>query len=159
MTEGQIRNAIKTLYPLIQLPTGCVLVPQRILWSLAEVESSLGKRAEFSRVERSYLPGGKYYNQELYYRYGAAACSSWGVWQVMYPTAVEQGYDGTPWGLLDVYANCICAIRYLNTRAFTQTSPAMTIEEVADAYNSGTHRDEIRPYEYIAKLRQAYNNS
>jgi hypothetical protein len=126
-----------------------------VLWALAGVESSYGRDREEPRYEWSYSPGGPVYLKSstvrrLYERYGPAAACSYGSWQMMFPTAIDLGYTGPPGGLKDDATLAPLVVRYI------ARSQALTLPDVADAYNSGTYRDNIRPLDYTAKVVSAY---
>lgn len=132
--------------------------PKALLAALLFCESSMGQNTE-PRVEPAYLPGGVYFDNELvqeaYQRYGQAAAASYGPWQILYITALELGFDGTPEELADPATNLEFVIKYLNQRAFKRG--AHTLSQIADVYNSGFHLDRNIPVDYIRKCVRAYN--
>ena len=141
----------------VQAPAG--LNTEALLWAIYKCERYV-EHAKFPRFEPAYAPDGIYFkNSELvrreYAKWGNWACCSYSDFQIMYITAVELGYDGPPLALdRDVMA-LPWVVKYLNDRAFARG--AKTVEEVADAYNSGTHRNHYKPLEYIAKCRKYYD--
>ena len=122
-----------------------------LLRAIADVESSYGANST-PRHESAYCRGGRYHRDVLTKLHGCAAHCSYGPWQVMYPTAVELGFEGTPAELANPETNCLYAVRYLNARA----AGAETIEHVARAYNGGNIHATAVPYSYLAKLLTAY---
>lgn len=72
----------------------------------------------------------------------------------MFVTAVELGFNGSP---LDLWKDEIAikwVIKLINERIIGRG--AKTLEEIADAYNSGNFRDSIVPEKYIADLKRHY---
>lgn len=144
---------------LVPLPGG--MIPEALLAAVAWRESKLGLVAG-SRVEPSYLHrerfgGGGLYRAhvpDLVKVYGDSAASSWSSFQIMFPTAWELGYRGTPWGLDDDAVAITWAMEFIRVRALRKG--AVTVEEVADAYNSGTHRDSFVPETYVAAVVNHY---
>ena len=129
--------------------------PALVLWAFAGVESSYGRDRLLARLEPSYSPGGAFYRQskavrDLWARWGPGANCSYGSWQMMFPTAVDLGYPGTPEGLQadDVLAPLVC--HYL------ARAQGGTLENAADSYNSGSWRDRFVPLDYLAKIVAAY---
>ncbi|MCE5247950.1 hypothetical protein LLG88_13635 [bacterium] len=126
-----------------------------VLWAFAAVESSYGRDRGVPRHERAYAPGGVMYRQsaavrDLYARFGPGAACSYGTWQMMFPTARELGFNGPPEALKDdaVLAPLVCR--------FLVRSQGGTLENAADAYNSGSWRDTCVPLDYVAKIVRAY---
>ncbi len=139
------------------MPAGCELNPVALLTALARQESTMGLHGGRSRVEKAYQLGGalcRRHALDLVKAYGDAAASSWSSWQIMYVTAWEMGYRGKPWGLWRDGGAVSWVIQYMRRRAFARG--ALTISEVADAYNSGTHRDEVKPQHYMDRVTQFY---
>lgn len=143
----------------------------RLLHAIAQVETS-GGRNNWPRLEVAYMPTGQRYtvqgrlltgtgtawNAIVAARWGVwglASAASWGPWQVLFHTAADRGYDGPPWDLMDTAISEIWVRRHL---AYLQRRGAQTVEEFADAYNSGTHRDRIIPHAYIADVVAAYQH-
>lgn len=144
---------------LAPLPGG--MVPEALLGAIAWRESKLGLVAG-SRVEPSYLHrerfgGGGLYRAhvpDLVRVYGDSAASSWSSFQIMFPTAWELGFRGAPWTLDDDAVAVGWAMEYVRVRALRKG--AVTVEEVADAYNSGSHRDAFVPGTYVAAVANHY---
>lgn len=126
-----------------------------VLWAFAGVESSFGRDRYVMRFEPSYSPGGKVYRaspfiRDLWRQHGPDAARSFGSWQMMFPTAVQLGYTGTPEGLADdrALAPLVCA--------YMKRAQGGTLENAADAYNSGNWRDRFVPLDYLARIVRAY---
>jgi hypothetical protein len=132
--------------------------PERCLAALLSNESNFGKNTK-PRVEKVYLPGGKYSKTALvkkaYKEYGESAASSLGPWQIMYVTALELGFKGSPDELAEPENNLEMVIKYLNKRALDKG--VMTMSQVADCFNSGNAFDSVKPTGYIRKAIMAYN--
>ena len=88
-----------------------------------------------------------------YHRWGPAAAASWGPWQLLFHTAADLGYKGPPHGLHSRHVSLPYVVLRLDQIA---EAGASTVEDFADAWNSGTHRDSIVPGRYIRKLVAAY---
>lgn len=137
------------------------LRPEALLGAIAWQESQLGLVAG-ARVEPAYLPRRRFAGGGLYRRhvvalvtvYGDAAAASWGAFQIMFPTAWELGYRGAPWDLDDDEAGIYWTIKYIRRRALERG--AITVEQIADAYNSGTHLDRFVPDVYVAGVTTHY---
>lgn len=81
--------------------------------------------------EKRYVKGKPNYNQ-YYEKYGEGASASYGLGQVMYPTAVDLGYEGDPEGLYDPATSLSYAAKYI------KRNQAATPEEIATLYNTGS---------------------
>jgi hypothetical protein len=129
--------------------------PERLLLALVDVESASGRFA-IPRHEASFDYGGRWYNKDLARRWGAWAACSYSSFQIMYPVAVELGFDPerSPGDLNDDDIAVHWAIAYINRRILDKG--AKTIKDFADAYNSGSHRDAFVPTAYCDKFAKAY---
>lgn len=123
-----------------------------LLMAIAANESSMGVDV-FPRLEPAYDLGGYYFKRSYllrkqYERFGDQVARSYGPFQVMYLVAVELGFntDRAPAELADFETNLEMAIKYLNRRAIPH---ADKIEDLFDAYNSGSSRDANVPEHYI----------
>lgn len=129
------------------------VVGMRLLQALAEVESSYGTNAN-SRHESAYCRGGRYYDPLTTKAYGCAAHCSYGIWQVMFPTAINKtGVRFEPRELENPETNLYVACVVVNDIV---DQGASTIEQIADAYNSGSFRDQLVPQAYIGKVKETY---
>lgn len=141
--------------------------------AIEKVETGSG-RNNYPRVEVAYLPVGERFtvqgrilvgtgscvNTIVLNRYRAlspddrlASAASWGPWQMLYHTAVDLGFTGKP---ADLHKREIAepfVDKLLNKIA---ASGAETVEQFADAWNSGNWRDLIFPREYMAAVEAAY---
>lgn len=141
---------------------GAPVPGNRLLLTIAGLESNFGIQREFVRYEKGYAPGGKYFNDSpdlraLYRRWGALACSSFGTFQIMFPTARELGYTGHPIELQQDTTSAFWVNKLINRR-FIQRLQAKTLRDILDAYNSGNHVDRYIPSAYIAKGFDIYNS-
>ncbi|KKN47805.1 hypothetical protein LCGC14_0659260 [marine sediment metagenome] len=89
-----------------------------------------------------------------YNKFGMASGCSFSSWQILYHTAADMGYGGAPWDLWNDHFAIQWVVKLLNR---IHETGADTVAKVADAYNSGTHKDRIVPELYIAKIEAAYN--
>lgn len=149
---------------------------ERLLRAIAHVETSGGIN-NWPRIEVAYLPKGasvtvqgrvitgtgnaftaeaarRYYGLPDESRLGSAA--SWSPWQILYHTAVEQGFDGLPHKLHDPLVAEPLVKKRLTKIALRG---AVKVEHFADAWNSGSFRDSIIPAKYIADVVRAYKES
>lgn len=154
--EDTLRRIIVENAPSIKdrMPWGD---PARLLGAIATVESAFGKY-NVPKHERAFDFGGRLFNRELWLKWGSIQACSFSSWQIMFPVAVELGFDKNrhPCELSDDSIAIHWVIEYLKKRVFDRG--AKTIREVADAYNSGSFKDSIVPFEYIGKVIQAYQN-
>jgi len=152
----------------LRTPIGSDIGPARLLIAIAKVESSFGVHGGRLRVEPAYLPASRLpgthdgplfrrHVRDLFALYGDAACGSWSSWQIMYPTAWELGFRGEPWDLFDDEKAIVWVCAYLNVRAFGRG--AKTLADMADAYNSGDHRDRFVPTRYIEEIQHHYDQA
>jgi hypothetical protein len=142
---------------------------ERILRTIAAVESS-GGRNNWPRLEPAYIPEGleftvqgrivrgtgKLVNQVVrrrWDRWGLESAASWSPWQILYHTAADLGYEGMPHRLHDPDIARPWVERLV---ARIIARGATTPEQIADAWNSGTHKDNIVPHEYIEKFMKAW---
>ena len=151
-----ISRLIREHAPLIKAPEE--LNPEALLWALYWCEKyTAGNRVP--RFEAAYAPGGRYFRfmKHLYDMWGEDACCSYSNFQILYPVAVELGYTGPPLALDHDSISLPYVVRYLNLRVFGRG--ASTIEDVADAYNSGSHKDANKPEEYIKRFVRRYKQA
>jgi len=128
----------------------------QLLWALAGNESSFGANCT-PRHENGYCPDahGRYSSapivQRLTAQFGHAAHCSYGPWQIL---LINCGNDADP----ALFERCEYAamktVGHINTAILDRG--AKTIEQIADAYNSGNFRDGNVPHEYIARLLKNY---
>jgi hypothetical protein len=87
-------------------------------------------------------------------KFGMASGCSFSSWQILYHTAADMGYSGAPWELWNDHFAIQWVVKLLNR---IYETGAETVANVADAWNSGTHKDRIVPEAYIKKLCAAYD--
>ena len=130
----------------------------KLLWALNMVEGS-GQKKVKSRHEpnfyNKYLKGKKEW-ADAEKRYGAQAISSsYGPWQIMYSTAVQYGYKGTPTALSDPKVS----LPYVQKVAGKLNKKySGNLEKVFSAYNAGEGRVGTNP-EYIKKAMDHYKRA
>lgn len=108
-----------------------------LLWAIHQQEAS-GKVQVPSRYEpqfyERYIKGNSEFAQAVK-RYGKeAVASSYGPWQIMYPTAVEMGYQGRPGALSDAAISLPYVIKYLRK---LETKFGDDTAKIIHAYNAG----------------------
>ena len=131
--------------------------PVRFLAAVSMCESSGGLH-RVPRFEKGYAPGGTYYNQNLYNKWGAWACCSYSSFQIMFATATELGYDSNPVELhLKDEIAIVWVRKYFEKRCFAKTTKFITIGNAGDCFNSGSFLDNIIPAKYISDLYIFYN--
>jgi hypothetical protein len=154
----------KEFGPVIQGLTheGAPVDGARLMLTFSGLESNFGKLREFVRYEKGYAPGGTYYNNSEvlradFRRFGCLASSSYGSFQIMFPTAKELGFKGHPIELQKDKVSGYWAMQLIVQR-FIGRFKAKTLRDVLDAYNSGNHVDRHIPTVYIAKGIEFYGN-
>ena len=154
--QDDLRAVIRQEASRLHTPEG--MDPAQLLAALADVESSFGLHA-VPNHEPAYDEGGRYYAsaqhvRDLHKTWGAWAACSYGPWQLLYVLAWEVGFRGTPGDLWTPEGSIEWAIRALNARALDKG--AATVEDVGDAWNSGSFRDANRVEDYRRKIAVAY---
>lgn len=117
-----------------------------ILRAIAMNESAYGTY-NVPKYEKAYDLGGVYGSKELWRKYGAWAACSYSSWQIMYPTALELGFNGSPADLWRDGTAIYYVVELILRRSIRKG--AKSIQDIFDAYNSGSFRDNIIPQEYI----------
>ncbi len=140
-----------------------------LLIAIAMVETE-GGRNNCPRFEVAYIPKGERFTVqgrviegtgacvnsivlERWQKWGLASAASYGPWQILYHTAADRHYRGCPWGLWSQAGSRPFVVAQLERIV---CKGARSIEEVADAWNSGNHFDQIVPHRYIAKVVAEY---
>lgn len=153
-TPSHLEKICAELAPGLQFAFG--LDKYGILMALAGVETDFAK-INRPKHESAYAPGGSYFKntglQGLYKMYGAMASCSWGPWQLMAVKALELGYEGHPALLHDGTLSGPFVVMNLNKIV---QGGALTVEQMCDAYNTGSFRVGEPPKEYIAKFWNYY---
>lgn len=149
-----IKRLITEYAPLI----GEAVDSEALLWAVYECEKYT-KQYRVPRFEHAYAPGGLYFRNSTmvrreYAKWGSYAACSFSNFQIMFIVARELGYDAPPLALDKDSVALPYVVRYINTRVLKRG--AATVEEIADAYNSGTHKDDIKPERYINKFTRKY---
>lgn len=127
--------------------------PVCLLASLAEIESAFGLLA-IPKHEKAYDWGGTYFNRALWSKWGSWAACSYSSFQIMFPAAVELGFSGSPMDLWDDEIAIHWVIDFIQKRILDKG--ASTLEQFADAYNSGSCKDAFVPTEYITRFVASY---
>lgn len=157
LRQQELPNLVELWGKRLEVPADSRIDGRKLLHALARQESTSGRDGGHARVEKAYQPGGGLHRRhvvELFAAYGDAAVASWSSWQIMYPTAWELGMRGQPWDLWDDGEAGKWVVRFIERRAFRKG--ARTVREVADAYNSGTHRDAFQPKRYMDRVERFY---
>lgn len=154
-----IARLIKEHAPNLETPEG--LDSEAVLWAVYGCEHYT-KKYNMPRFEPAYAPGGIYYRnndlvREKYDRWGRTAACSYSNFQILYVTACELGYDGPPIPLDRDSVALPFVTKYINVRIFKRG--ATEVEQVGDAYNSGTHLDRLKPEKYMARFRRFYDKA
>jgi hypothetical protein len=156
---------------------------ERLLAALCMQEST-GWKDRRPNFEPAFYLGGKFASAplinhwqtgvepELHEAMGKLAASSFGPWQLMFPVAVELGFQGHPCELADPYVNIEFAIRYINSRCLDkglkpdddetgdgQITADDLVMQIADAFNSGTHLDRFKPLDYMQRVLVHYRTT
>lgn len=130
----------------------------KLLWALNMVEGS-GQKKVKSRHEpnfyNKYLKGKKAWTEHEK-KYGAEAiASSYGPWQIMYPTAVQLGYKGTPSALADAKVSLPLVQKMVGNLS---KKFGGDLEKVFSAYNAGEGGVGTNP-EYVKKALENYKRA
>ena len=154
VNEKEIARICIQFGPQLNTPPG--IDRAQLLWALSGNESLFGDWCP-PRHERGYHYGSRMYRRskelrDLTKEWGCLAHCSFGPWQVMLVNA--PGYSPVEL-MADVELACKSAVDFLN-RVTLGAQNASTLEEIADAYNSGNFKDDIVPHEYIARLKRNY---
>ena len=108
------------------------------------------------RSERSYRPGGLYFPRMkvLWEKYQDAAACSYSNFQIMFPTASELGFEGTPQELDEDKVAIVWVVELLKRRVIWMARKSRGFapaEAIYDGYNSGNPNDKRIPETYIRK--------
>jgi hypothetical protein len=122
-----------------------------LLRAIAQNESSYGIN-KTPRFEPAFYVGGRMYNhskelQAAIAKYGKPASCSYSSFQIMYETARELGYNGDPVSLNDDSKTMEWVLDYINNRILKYMPTKL--EDIFDAYNSGSFRDKFIPLTYV----------
>jgi len=161
MTKEKLDGSINYWKDKLHIDIGSKIDPGRILWAIANVESTYGKQNDATHHEGAYHYGGHYYKRsrivrEQSQKWGCLAHSSFGSFQILFITAYELGFRGDPIELRDPDISLRYVVKLINRRVLDKLSDEKPID-IFDAYNSGTPRDRIVPEQYIDKALIFYN--
>jgi len=137
-----------------QMPDGLDL--NAVLWALGGIESSFGTCAHQPRFEPAYGRGGRYFSAPLDDKFGDAAAMSYGPWQVMFPNAYKAANTFITPSELTGCTFAALSVTVLWLDGYVIGRGARTLEQIADAWNTGSHRDAIRPAPKYLGLAQRY---
>jgi len=154
--QDDLRGVIRQEATRLHTPEG--IDPAQLLAALAAIESSFGLNA-VPNHEPAYDEGGGYYRaaqhvRDLHKTWGAWAACSYGPWQILFVTAWEMGFRGTPSELWSPGGCIEWVVRAMNARIFDKG--ATSVEQTADAWNSGSFQDKIWPGGYVKQVMDAY---
>ena len=131
----------------------------RFLYALSAIESSYG-RFNLPRHEPAFARGGRYFQHELDRQFGDLAACSLGPWQIMFPNAhkIMKGHVKPMDFLADDGLNLTSAVASALWLDYEIGRGATTLEQIADAWNTGSHRDSIKPAPiYFQKVAEGWN--
>lgn len=160
MNRQELRALVEAHARLLRVDPETGIDPVAVLLAIAEIETSGGVRWEASKHEDGYCYGSNYYRRsallrERSTRWGCSAHSSWGIWQIMDPTAAEFGHEGDPVALRDpsVALPYVCAV--INRRVLDRLADE-TPADIFDSWNTGNPRDRYTNTEYTRRAMAAY---
>ena len=148
--QGKLRTLILNYAPGLNIAWA---EPVALLATLAEIESAFGLLA-LPKHEPAFDYGGKFCNHELWLRWGAWSACSYSSFQIMFVTAHELGFTGSPVHLCDDETAIHWVLEYIRKRIIDRG--CTSIEQFADAYNSGSFKDSFVPTEYVQKFVAIY---
>ncbi|KKL59468.1 hypothetical protein LCGC14_2215080 [marine sediment metagenome] len=125
---------------------------EALLWAIGGVESSFGTFFG-PRHENAYCRGGRYFSRVLTRKHNCMAHCSYGPWQLMYANAVSIKKAITPELMLEPLHALPITVGWMRR---VVRRGANTPSKIADAWNSGSHRDSIVPRKYIIKVLSLY---
>jgi hypothetical protein len=127
----------------------------QLLWAIAGKESSFGANCT-PRHESAYCTGK--YSRALItetQKYGHSAHCSFSPWQLLYANTPRHKSPDLTFASIDDGAAAV--VTFLNYEILGRQR-ATTIEDIADAYNTGNFRDAIIPSAYVAAVVSNYHN-
>lgn len=134
------------------------------LFALSGKETTHGIE-NIPRYEPAFGPGGLYYQKskllkELYRKFGALASCSWGPWQILAITAIEnQHFSGHPAELHNGFISLPYAVGYLN---YLIKNGANTLERLFASYNAGLgclKNGKLWPTKYVQDALLFYDSA
>lgn len=172
MNEKELVSLIDKYAPKLKTPEH--INKKKLMWAFASNETDLGRMELRSRFEpsysgnwhRSFYKEGKsmFSRSQLamtaWRKWGDSAAQSYGLFQIMYTTAIDTGViniETPPEDLRKTETNVAVFVALINK--IIRGNQGITIAQIADAYNSGNYGDSIIPKEYIEKLKKAYDKA
>jgi len=160
-----VEDTKKRLEALIECNAQYITTPKfpcdkvSILKTIAVCESSFGVM-NHSRFEPAYFTGGFYYEKsevvrDLVEKFGKSAACSYSSFQILFVTACELGFHGTPEELGNDDIAIFWVMKFINKRIIHKNPEK--IEDIFDAYNSGSFRDKNVPLGYVSKAMYFYS--
>ncbi len=125
---------------------------EALLYAIGGVESRFGTFYG-PRHENAYCRGGRYYDSELTRKHNCMAHCSYGYWQIMFANAAAVRGRITPELMLDPLHALPITVHWMRR---VVKRGAHSVRDIADAWNSGSHRDSIVPVAYIEKVEKLY---
>ena len=125
---------------------------EALLWAIGGVESSHGTFFG-PRHENAYCRGGRYFSRVLTRKHNCMAHCSYGPWQIMFANAVAIKKPITPELMLDPLHALPITVGWMRR---VVGRGARNVRDIADAWNSGSHRDKFIPVAYIKKVEALY---
>jgi hypothetical protein len=157
ITNPAILSAIDDVAPDLNAPSG--VSRKAVLAAICGVETSWGHRMHAGLFEPAYYRGGRYFRaphvMQAVAQFESLASCSFGPWQMLYIAAIEFGFTGTPCELIEPSTCAPLVVKYLNKRTSHPTKPT----DYADAWNSGTNRDDYIPHGYLDKFTVCYQEA
>jgi hypothetical protein len=164
VNPGLLQGAIEQNTEVLNIAPG--ISRNALLCAICDNESSFGadcnphpEAAYMSGSIRKYLgidPSGRpgrWFNAAAWNAWGMHSAMSHGPTQIMGAVLWDLGYKGPPYRLAEDLSMAIhWTVVYINTRG----AGAQTVEQVGDAYNSGSYRDKFQPTAYMNALRENY---
>lgn len=168
-----IADLCRSYGPHITRLPGCTFTGDKLLWAIAGNESGFGSNP-VARHEPGYCYGHKYDIPQLSKQFGCLAHCSFGPWQMMFPhlrdCAVTPQHDpqtfilyplgdDAPSAQVNEYKIIaeVCAYSAVTFgNRIIEEQKITTLEQFADAWNSGSCRDAFTPEAYIERARQNY---
>lgn len=151
-TRNEIADVCRSYGSLLKVPAG--IDGATLLYALSGNESDFGANCK-PRFEPAYFSG-RYAKAaaqaQLNAEYGEDAAKSYGPWQVMLINAPGFAPDELA---EDLEKACTATVGYINRYVLT-AQKAVTLEEIADTFNSGNWRDANVPHVYISNFLQHY---
>ena len=145
---------------LLKAPIG--IDSAQLLWAIAGKETSFGRRC-IPRHENSYCYGSKNYRADKMLRdltetYGCVAHCSYGPWQIMFYNAYSLNRNLDPIILMTDAAACADITTMMMNVIFSRQQPN-NVRDFADAWNSGSMKDDFQPIAYMDAVEQFYKSN